>query len=132
MHDRFVAVVAADDPWSDRQNVAASDLAARRLLLREVGAGTRSFVDGVLRTAGVEAAETLEVASLEALKRMAEAGIGVAVVPSIAVQREAVEGRLHLLSLAVPGNRISYRLLWHRDRTLPPGAALFRGIMAPA
>jgi DNA-binding transcriptional LysR family regulator len=129
MHDRFVAVVAADDPWRERSSIAAPDLMERRLLLREVGAGTRSFVDGVLRAAGVEVAETLEVASLEALKRMAEAGIGVAVVPSIAVQREAGEGRLHILNLAVPGNRISYRLLWHRDRTLPPGAALFRAIM---
>lgn len=131
MHDRFVAVVAADDPWRERRSVEAPDLAALRLLLREVGAGTRSFVDGVLRAAGVEPAETLEVASLEALKRMAEAGVGVAVVPSIAVQREAAEGRLYILSLAVPGNRISYRLLWHRDRTLPPGADMFRRVMAP-
>jgi DNA-binding transcriptional LysR family regulator len=125
-------VVAADDPWSARKSVVVADLATRRLLLREVGAGTRSFVDGVLRSGGIEASEMLEIASLEALKRMAEAGVGVAVVPSIAVQREAAEGRLHILHLDVPGNRISYRLLWHRDRTLPPGADLFRAIMAPS
>ena len=73
--------------------------------------------------------EMLEVASLEALKRMAEAGVGVAVVPRIAVEREAAEGRLRALELDVPGNRLAYRLLWHKDKPPAPGVALFRDVM---
>lgn len=129
LHDRFVVVVAADDPWRERGHAAVPDLATRRLLLREHGAGTRAFVDTMLRTAGVHPAETLEVASLEALKRMAEAGAGVGIVPGIAVEREAVEGRLRVLELNVPGNRLAYRLLWHKDKAPAPGVALFRAVM---
>ena len=56
MHDRFVVVVANDDPWSERQSVAVAELPTRRLLMREQGAGTRAFVDAALRTAGEHAA----------------------------------------------------------------------------
>jgi DNA-binding transcriptional LysR family regulator len=130
LHDRFVVVVAADDPWHDRRRVEVRDLAPRRLLMREQGAGTRAFVDAALRAAGVHPVETLEVASLEALKRMAEAGVGVAVVPRIAVEREAAQGRLHALELDAPGNRLAYRLLRHRDKPPPPGVALFRAVLS--
>ena len=128
-HDRFVVAVAADDPWATRERVSAAELATRPLLLREVGAGTRAYVDEILRDAGVQQAETLEVASLEALKRMAEAGAGVAVVPGIAVEREAGEGRLRVLALDAPNNSLAYRLMWHKDKTPVPGVALLRTIV---
>lgn len=129
MQDRFVVVVAADDPWSERQRVSMQTLVTRRLLMREIGAGTRAFVDAAMRSAGVHAGETLEIASLEALKRMAEAGVGVAVVPCIAVSREAAEGSLHVIELDVPSNRLAYRLLWHKDKAPVPGLALFQEVM---
>lgn len=128
--DRFVVIVAADDPWGAWDRVAVSDLVARRLLLREHGAGTRAFVDSALRAAAVHPAETLEVASLEALKRMAEAGVGVAVVPHIAVEREQAEGRLRVLELQTPANRLAYRLLRHKDKLPAAGIALFREVLA--
>lgn len=129
MRDRFVVAIAADDPWSGRERVGMSDLATRRLLMREQGAGTRAFVDAALRTAAVSPAEMLEIASLEALKRMAEAGVGVAVAPHIAVEREAAEGRLRLLELDAPGNRLAYRLWRHKDKAPVPGMAIFRELM---
>jgi len=127
--DRFVVAVAADDPWVARETVEIADLGTRRLLLREVGAGTRAFVDEALRAGDVRPAETLEVASLEAIKRMAEAGVGVAVVPGIAVHREAAEGRLRVLALDTPANRLDYCLLRHKGKTPVPGVALFRAAM---
>jgi hypothetical protein len=44
--------------------------------MRGRGAGTR-LVDAALRAAGVHPVEMLEVAGVEALKRMAEAGVAV-------------------------------------------------------
>lgn len=125
-HDRFVAAVALDDAWSGRASVAPGELAARRVLLRETGSGTRAFVEGLFRSAGVQPAETMEVASLEALKRLAEAGIGVAVAPYLAVEREAADGRLWVLDLDAEGTRLVYCLLRHKNKLPAPGVALFR------
>ncbi len=159
-HDRFVVVVAADDPWASPPRVparaahgfaaghkppggvsvdgptasgliAVRDLATRRLLLRESGAGTRAFVDATLKAAGTQAGETLEVASLEALKRMAEAGVGVAVLPLLAVEREAREGRLRVLDLAVDSaaNTLDYCLVRHKAKIPVPGVDVFRAAL---
>jgi DNA-binding transcriptional LysR family regulator len=124
--DRFVVAVAVDDPWATGERVDVAALGTRPLLLREAGAGTRAYVDEALRAAGVRPDETLEVASLEAIKRMAEAGAGVAVVPGIAVAREAAEGRLRVLVLDAPANNLNYRLVWHKDKRPVPGVALLR------
>jgi DNA-binding transcriptional LysR family regulator len=121
--------VAADDPWAERTHAGMADVVARRLLMREVGAGTRAFVDAALRAASLHTGEMLEVASVEALKRMAEAGVGVAIVPCITVSREAAEGRVHVVELDVPSNRLAYRLMWHKDKAPVPGLALFREVM---
>lgn len=129
LHDRFVVIVAPDDAWRDRARVGVDELAPRRLLMRELGAGTRAFVDDALRRAGIHPADMLEVASLEALKRMAEAGVGVAIVPRIAVEREASEGRLRALELDAPGNALAYRLLRHKDKPEAPGVAMLRHVL---
>ena len=127
--DRFVVAVAADDDWAARSFVTVADLVTRRLLLRERGAGTRAFVDAALRANSLHPGETLEVASLEALKRMAEAGVGVAVVPSLAVDREAAEGRLRTIRLETDGNYLSYRLMRLKDRSPTAAVDLFRTVM---
>lgn len=114
--DEFVVAVAADDPWATRARIEPAELAERYLLLRERGAGTRSFVDALLRETGLQPADTLEVASVEAMKRLAEAGVGVAVVPSIAVQREATSGVLRLLPITADSARINYCCLRHKDK----------------
>ncbi len=142
-HDRFVVAVAADDPWAPvvapigdpaavLRRISVRELTTRRLLLRESGAGTRAFVDATLKAAGVQASETLEVASLEALKRMAEAGVGVAVLPLLAVEREARESRLHVLDLAVDSaaNTLDYCLVRHKGKLPVPGVDLFRAALS--
>jgi len=126
-----LAVMPVSDPVAAPRRVPVRDLATRRLLLRESGAGTRAFVDAALKAAGVQAGETLEVASLEALKRMAEAGVGVAVVPLLAVEREAREGRLRVLDLDLESNAntLDYCLMRHRDKLPVPGVDVFRAAL---
>jgi len=126
-----LAAVSVGDPAAVPRRIPVRDLATRRLLLRESGAGTRAFVDAALKAAGVQAGETLEVASLEALKRMAEAGVGVAVVPLLAVEREAREGRLRVLDLDLESNAntLDYCLMRHRDKLPVPGVDVFRAAL---
>lgn len=116
LQDRFVAVSAPDDPWAERHAVTPTDLLGRRLLLREHGAATRAFVDEMFRREGLTPTETLEVASVEALKRLAEAAVGVAIVPGIAVARETSAGHLHSLTLQAAGTAITYRCVRLRGR----------------
>ena len=53
-----------------------------------------------------------------------------AVVPGIAVEREAVEGRLRVLALDAPVNSLAYRLMWHKDKAPVPGVAMLRAVIS--
>jgi LysR substrate binding domain len=119
LHDRFVVIVATDDPWQERGHVAVCDLGTRRLLMRERGAGTRAFVDAALRAAGVHPAELLEIASLEALKRITQAH-GPRPVSAWPWRHHVLpwsarppRDTLCVLELNVQGNRLAYCLLRH-------------------
>ena len=86
--------------WRGRRTVSPGrPRAARRswcaTSARSTGASSRSCCGG----RGVEPRARLVASSLEAVKRCVEAGLGVTVVPSIAVERELAEGLLVELAL---------------------------------
>ena len=122
---RLVLVTAPDDPFASRSRVVPADLGGRTIVVRDAGTVNRREVEQMLETAGVEAPSRLVASSLEAVKRCVEAGLGVTIVPSIAVVRELEEGRLVAVPLDVPGLSYRFRLCTRVDETPPaPVAAL--------
>ena len=91
-------------------------LAEEQLLLLERGTTSRAFLDQLFLQVGV-VPQAMELGSIEVLKRYAELNLGIAIVPSMAVQAEIATGRLHLLPLpwappraiGVVSRRNSYR-----------------------
>ena len=81
----------------------------------------------MLRDAGIEPRTRLVAASLEAVKRCVEAGLGVAIVPLIAVTREVADGHLVELDLEAPGLAYRFTLCTRRGEQPPaPVTALAR------
>ena len=94
-----VAVCAPDHPLAKRSEVSVRDLAPHPLLLLDRTTSSRALVD--LAFAAEEATPTvaMEMSSVEVLKRLAELGFGVAIVPRFSVQRERQGGTLSVLRL---------------------------------
>ena len=69
---------------------------------------------------------------LEAVKRCAEAGLGVTVVPVIAVERELAEGLLVELPLDAPGLDYRFILATRRGEDVPPTVAALLEILRTA
>ncbi|MFG1998042.1 LysR family transcriptional regulator [Spirillospora sp. NPDC048911] len=97
--DRLLVVVSPAHPWARRRRgVAATELAATPLLLREEGSGTREVIDRALGPYGGTAPPLLQLGSTTALKAAAVSGAGPAAVSELAVAEELSDGRL----IAVP------------------------------
>jgi DNA-binding transcriptional LysR family regulator len=124
MHDyqpgRLVLVAAPSHRLVGRPRVAWRDLAGETLVVRDAGTINRREVEQMLTAAGVAPKSRLVASSLEAVKRCAEAGLGVTVVPQIAVERELAEGRLVELALDAPGLAYRFVLATRRGETPPP------------
>ena len=76
--------------------------------------------DALLERAKVRPAGLLEASSLEAVKRCVEVGLGVAIVPAIAVERELELGVLRELPMAKPAMEFGFCLAWRKGEEPPP------------
>lgn len=104
--DRLEVVVAPSHPWSRRRTpVPAGELVTTPLIQREPGSGTRYTLERVLAPFGPMAAPELEASSTTAVRSAAAAGVAPAVISSLAVASDLMEGRL----VAVPVDGIDMR-----------------------
>ena len=124
---RFALVAAPGDALARRRRLRMSDLERVTLVVRDAGTRNRREVDEMLRDAGIEPRARLVAASLEAVKRCVEAGLGIAIVPLIAVAREVADGHLVELDLDAPGLAYRFTLCTRRGEQPPaPVTALAR------
>lgn len=124
-HDRLTLVVAPDHPWATRRRgVDVARLAVTPLVAREHGSGTRAYLE---RAVGELAEPALQLASTTAIKGAVAAGVGPAVLSSLAVAGELAAGTL--VAVGIVGVDLERRLaaVWPRGRPLTgPAADLVR------
>lgn len=118
-HDRLRLVVAPSHPWARRSRpIGAAKLAATPLVSREPGSGTRETLEAVLGKHGPLAAPLVELSSTTAIKVSVEAGVGPAVLSSLAVAGEVADGRLVGVEVAGAELTRSLRAVWPAGRRL--------------
>ncbi len=99
MDDRLMVIVAPGDEWATREWVAREELQERVLLTREPGSALHATVEQLLGAATMAGDNVIVLGETEAIKRSVEAGLGVALVQGIAVEREIAAGTLCALQL---------------------------------
>ncbi|MGW7194512.1 LysR family transcriptional regulator, partial [Streptomyces sp. NPDC054838] len=111
--DRLVVAVAPGHPWARRsRGVAAEELAAAPLILRERGSGTRQVLDAALAACGGLARPLLELASTTAVKSAALSGAGPCVLSELAVGDELASRRLVEVPVAGAALARALRAVW--------------------
>jgi DNA-binding transcriptional LysR family regulator len=109
--------------------ITPQDLSARTLVVRDRGTVNRGQVERWLERAQVEPAGRLEAHSLEAVKHCVEAGLGVAVVPDLAVAHELELGTLRRLDMAGPALELDLCLAWRRGERPPPAVTALLDVL---
>jgi DNA-binding transcriptional LysR family regulator len=74
-----------------------ASLAARPLVLYSRGSHTRTCLDREFQSRGLTPQVAMETESPEAMKRLAEVGLGLAILPLAQVRQELADGRLRAL-----------------------------------
>jgi DNA-binding transcriptional LysR family regulator len=118
VEDEFVIVAPPDMPLPAR--VTATILSKKPVLLFEPGGNTRRIVDAWFARHGVKLKPIMSLGSVEAIKEMAAAGLGCAVLPAMSVRSASDRSRLAIRSLSP---RLYRRLavVIRRDKTLYRG-----------
>ena len=124
-------VVPLSHPLATQRCVTAAALASEPLLAMEPGTSLRTYTERLLSALGIAATPTLELDSVETIKRLVEAGLGVALLPRAAVEQEEAVGRLRAITLPptpIPSRGIA--LICHRQRTRFPALQAFLALAA--
>lgn len=122
--DHLVVIVAPGDAWAAREEVELAELAGRTLLTREPGSALYASVERLLGTSHLAGDTVIQMAETEAIKRSVEAGLGVALIQGIAVEREVAEG--HLCALRLRGGDDSRTYVYAHRTARPLSAAASR------
>ena len=121
----IIAVAPPEHPLSHAAKLSLQDLTAWPLLVREPGSGTRKAGEEYLRQKRAHFAQTIQVASLDALCEGVIAGLGVGRRPPHAVHLELASGLLRELPVAELPLYRSWCLVHPRGKRLSPVAQAF-------
>ncbi len=98
----MVLVAPPDHPLALAGPVRVQDLREEPLLLTERGCSYRNLFEHALIAAGVHPGDALEFANVEAIKQCVMAGLGITLLPDLAVRREVARGQLRVLDWQGP------------------------------
>jgi DNA-binding transcriptional LysR family regulator len=85
---RDVLICPPRHPLARRRRIGVAALGEQPLLLLDRTTSSRAALDAAFAAAGVRPRVTMEMSSVEVLKRLVELGFGLSVVPALAVARE--------------------------------------------
>lgn len=106
--------------------IPVSALEGQSLIVMEPGTNLRGIVDRFLQETGIGVEISLEMDNVEAIKKMVESRLGIALLPEVAVLEEVKAGRLVELGLVgTPEIMRSVSVIYRKDKYLSGALLLF-------
>ena len=115
----FVLAVSESHPLARRDSLSLAELNDQKLLLLEDGHCLREQALEVCRLSGANEKSEFRATSLETLRQMVAADVGITLLPTLAVKPPVVQSRnIHLLGFSDshPSRRIA--MLWRRSSAM--------------
>lgn len=124
--DPFVLAVPEDDELAQAEEVTLSDLEGRNVLLLDEGHCLREQTRPLCDAAGAGELDGFRASSLGTIAQMVASGLGVTLLPELAVEREAAAAPgLRVVSFGADGPSRSVGLAW---RTTCPRGDEYRAL----
>jgi DNA-binding transcriptional LysR family regulator len=128
LKDPFVVACARGHPLARQRKVSWSQLAKHEYMTLAQGSGNRTLIDLALADAGHSPQWFCEVHHVPALISLIEAGLGVAVVPRLAMP-PASHANLVSIPLVEPAVSRTLGIIRRRGRPLPAAAQQFHDLL---
>ncbi|QKJ88112.1 LysR family transcriptional regulator [Paramixta manurensis] len=120
LEEPFLLLCRQDDALAQREQVSWRCLNGRLLVLQDYASGSRILIDEALRQQRVNAEIVQEIGHPATLYPMVEAGIGISILPALALPMP--EGRPLLVRRIFPEINRTLMLIRRKNRSLSPAA----------
>jgi len=125
MDEPFLMVVSPDHPLATRSTLGIEDFNREQILLSEKGCSYRAFFYRTLLRKGADSLTELEFNSVEAIKQCTMVGLGIALLPEMAIKGELEQGELIALPWDLSEIRFATQMLWHQEKWISPSMRAF-------
>ncbi|PWW08741.1 LysR family transcriptional regulator [Paenibacillus cellulosilyticus] len=125
MRDEMILVAAAGHPLSSLKLIKQDALHHQVWVLREGGSGTRAFVDQFMEQAALDVKRSYVFNSSQGVKEAVSAGLGIAIVSRLIVQRELEAGEI--VEIPIEGVRLerSFSLIRTKEQVPTMSVQMF-------
>lgn len=97
--NKMFLVAPPDHPLAGKSQVSPRDLEQYQFIAYEAGSPTRTMMDALFKRMSLDIEYTIESSNVATIKRMTMAGLGLALLPDVAVGFEIRQGLLTRISL---------------------------------
>jgi len=123
--ERIMLVASSGHPLAAKPEIQTRDLEGETILLSKVDCSYRRSFEQILDQGNIRTGATLEFNSVEAIKQCVTEGIGITILPEIAVAREIAQERLAALTWGEGEMEVALLMIWYKERWLSPTLSAF-------
>jgi DNA-binding transcriptional LysR family regulator len=122
--EQLLVIAGPSHPLCGRKCIGFKDLRAQHIFLPKADCGYRMAFEQSLMVERAEPVLSLELNSIEAIKKCVAAGLGVTVIPEIAVEDELHRGELMRLDWSEEA-QVAVLMIWHQKKWISPALGAF-------
>ncbi|MCX8132228.1 MAG: LysR family transcriptional regulator [Clostridia bacterium] len=112
----MVILSSPEHPLARAGSVYPKDLNNQSFILTEAGCGYRALFENMLTRYSIRPHSIIETGNVQAIKQLAISGLGITLLPLVAVEEECFQQRLVKLNWKGPDFEILTQVLYHRNK----------------
>ncbi|HEY5535237.1 MAG TPA: LysR family transcriptional regulator [Ignavibacteria bacterium] len=118
--DSTVFIAAPDHPLAALETLTIHELENHSFILPEAECCYRIELEEFLKRWNIKVDTIMELSSLEAIKQCVKSGLGISLLPRIAVEQEVNSGELVILLIETCKISIGARMIYHKQKWISP------------
>jgi len=103
-------------PLAQKESVYPEDLAGEPLILTEIGCSYRALFENILAQYGIKPNAVIETENVQSIRQFAMSGLGITLLPLVAVEEECLNKRLVKLKWKGPAFEMLTQVIYHKNK----------------
>ena len=118
--EELLLVTHPQNPILKQDSVGVKEIGGQTLLLAKTDCSYRKQLERMMAVEKVEPAMIFDFNSIEAIKQSVITGVGITLMPQIAVEDEIKTGKLAIIEHSSIHLNTSLFMIWHKDKWISP------------
>ncbi|MDF2595780.1 MAG: transcriptional regulator [Clostridia bacterium] len=123
--ESFALLAAPEHPLAAYEKVYPEDLNGKALILTEKGCGYRQIFETMMAEFGIKPYSIIETGNVQTIKQLVISGMGVTLLPVVAVGQECSDRKLVKLNWMGPVFELQTQVIRHKDKWISPPLKAF-------